>query len=150
MSAGDIIRITQDVIESDAIARDIRCDTSGALASFVGVVRNHHEGNAVHHLVYEAYPPMAEKEMMKIAGEMHERWKVDRVAIVHRTGRLEVGESSVVIVVSAPHRHEAIEACSYGIERLKERVPIWKKEFGEKGEEWIVGDSSKPPQPPRR
>ena len=150
MSDVDIIRITADVLEPDALARDIRCDSSGALASFVGVVRNHHQGNAVHHLVYEAYPPMAEKELRGIAEEIHERWKVDRVALVHRTGRLEIGEASVVVAVSAPHRREAIEACSFGIERIKERVPIWKKEFGEKREEWIVGDPSKPPRPPRR
>ena len=140
--ADDIILITADAIDADGLLRAIRRDTSGALASFVGVVRNHDRGRRVHHLVYEAYAQMAELEMRRIAQQARARWELDGMALVHRTGRLEVGEASVLVAVAAPHRREALEACAYGIERIKADVPIWKKEFGEDGEEWIVGDPS--------
>lgn len=139
MTEDDIIRITADPIDVTQLMSRVRRSTSGALASFVGVVRDHHEGRSVHHLVYQAYPPMAEREMARIAAEARGRWPLDGVALVHRTGRLGVGEASVAVVVSAPHRKEAFEACSFIIEELKRTVPIWKKEFGESGETWVIG-----------
>jgi len=135
----NIILITPDPIDVTELMSRVRRSTSGALASFVGVVRDHHEGRSVHHLEYQAYPPMAEREMARIAGDARERWALDGVAVIHRTGRLEVGEASVAIVVAAPHRKEAFEACSFIIEELKRSVPIWKKEFGETGEAWVIG-----------
>lgn len=138
----DIIRVTADPIDAAALMRQVRGNSSGAIASFVGVVRDEHAGRRVHHLIYEAYPPMAEREMQRIAAEIRSRWGVTGVAIVHRTGRLEIGEASVVIAVSAPHRREALEACAFGIETLKRTVPIWKKEFSEDGAEWVVDDPS--------
>jgi len=140
----DIIRVTSEPLDPAALAAAVRTDASGAIASFVGVVRDHHEGRRVHHLVYEAYPPMAEQELARIAGEMRQRWEISRVAMAHRTGRLEIGEASVVIVVSAPHRRQALEACAFGIERIKQSVPIWKKEYGDDSSEWVIGDPSRP------
>jgi molybdopterin synthase catalytic subunit len=97
---------------------------------FLGTVRSENEGRAVSHLEYEAYAPMAEKEMRRIGEEIRERWPVAAVAMRHRIGRLEVGETAVIIAVSAPHRAEAFAACQYAIDRLKEVVPIWKKRPG--------------------
>ena len=140
----DIIRVAEDPLDPAALAAAVRTDACGAIASFVGVVRDHHEGRRVDHLVYEAYPPMAERELATIAQEIRSRWEIGRVAMVHRTGRLEIGEASVAVVVSAPHRREALEACAYGIERIKQSVPIWKKEYGEESGEWVIGDPSRP------
>jgi len=140
----DIVRVSDEPIDAAALASSVRTDASGALASFVGVVRNEHHGRVVHHLVYEAYPPMAESEIRRIVGEARGRWDLQRVAVAHRTGRLAVGEASVAIVVAAAHRREALDACSFLIETLKRTVPIWKKEFSDEGEEWIVGDPSQP------
>lgn len=135
----DIIRITTDPIDVTGIMESVRRSTSGALACFVGVVRDHHEGRSVHHLEYQAYPPMAETEMTRIAGEARGRWPLDGCALVHRTGRLEIGEASVAVVVAAAHRKEAFEACAFIIDELKRTVPIWKKEFGEAGSTWVIG-----------
>lgn len=142
-TAADVVTITTDPLDAGALAAAVRRDSSGAVASFVGVVRDEHRGRKVHHLVYEAYPPMAEQEMRRIVSEIRARWKVTGVAIAHRIGRLELGEASVVIAVAAPHRKEALEACSFGIEQIKLTVPIWKKEFGDEGPEWIIGDPSR-------
>lgn len=140
---GDIVRVTADVLDAAELMRAVRTDSSGAIASFVGVVRDEHEGQRVHHLVYEAYPPMAEQELARIAREMRERFAISRVAMAHRTGRLEVGEASVIVVVSAPHRRQALDACSFGIESIKKSVPIWKKEYRDEAGEWIIGDPSR-------
>jgi len=140
----DVVRVSDEPIDAAALAQAVRTDGSGALASFVGVVRNEHHGHRVHHLVYEAYPPMAERELRLIVDAARLRWDLQGVAIAHRTGRLEVGEASVAIVVAAAHRKEALEACAFAIETLKKTVPIWKKEFSDEGEEWIVGDPSAP------
>lgn len=141
---GDIIFLTPDALDPGALSAAVRRDASGAIASFIGVVRNEHRGRRVHHLVYEAYPPMAEQEMRRIVSELRAKWDVTAVALAHRTGRLEIGEASVVIAVAAPHRKEALEACAFAIERVKESVPIWKKEYSDEGEEWIIGDPSRP------
>ena len=142
--SADIIRVTPDPLDVAALMKAVRTSGTGALASFVGVVRDEDQGRRVHHLVYEAYPPMAEKELARIAGEMRERWRLTGVALTHRTGRLEIGEASVAIVVAAAHRREALEACAFGIESIKKTVPIWKKEFRDEAEEWIIGDPSRP------
>src|SRR5690606_30395708 len=101
-------------------------------------------GRRVEYLEYDAYPPMAEKKMREIAGEVRERWPVTAIAMQHRMGRLEIGEPSVIIAVSSPHRIDAIEACHYAIDRLKSIVPIWKKEVFEGGEEWLEGTAIDP------
>src|SRR5712692_4319099 len=117
---------------------------AGAICTFTGVVRDNSRGRSVTHLEYEAYAEMATAEMRRIAGEIAERWPEARVAMAHRTGRLQIGEASVVVSVSCPHRGEAIDACRWGIDRLKESVPIWKKEHAPDGTFWIEGDESKP------
>jgi len=109
----------------------------GAVCLFVGVVRDHNGGRRVLHLEYEAYEEMALPLMEKIAAEARERWRVTDVRIVHRLGRLEIGEASVAVAVASPHRGEAFEACRYAIDTLKATVPIWKKEFYADGAVWL-------------
>jgi molybdopterin synthase catalytic subunit len=106
---------------------------------FQGVVRDNARGKRVRYLEYDAYPEMAEQQMASIAAEVERRWHIGNVALVHRIGRLEIGECSVVVVVACPHRGEAFEACRYAIDTLKTTVPIWKKEVAEDGEEWVEG-----------
>jgi molybdopterin synthase catalytic subunit len=118
----------------EALVADPAC---GALVTFVGTVRRTNEGREVDYLEYEAYPGMAEKKMAEIAEEIRARWGLERVAIGHRLGRCEVGEASIVIAVAAPHRAEAFEACRYAIDRVKEIVPIWKREVWTDGAVWI-------------
>ena len=110
---------------------------AGAIATFIGTVRDHGRGRAVTHLEYEAYAPAAELTMAQIGDEIRERWGIDHVAIVHRVGSLAVGETSVVISVASAHRDAAFEACRYAIERIKEIVPIWKKEHYADGAAWL-------------
>ena len=113
---------------------------AGAIVTFDGVVRNQTKGRPVISLHYEAYPPMAVKEMGRIGGEIRERWpQIDRIGMIHRFGELAISESSIVIVVTSPHRKAAFEACQYAIDRLKQTVPIWKKEIFADGEEWVEG-----------
>jgi molybdopterin converting factor subunit 1 len=110
---------------------------AGAIATFIGTVRDHGRGRAVTHLEYEAYAPAAELTMAQVGDEIRERWGIDHVAIVHRVGSLTVGEASVVISVASAHRDAAFEACRYAIERIKEIVPIWKKEHYADGAAWL-------------
>jgi len=110
---------------------------AGAIATFIGTVRDHGRGRDVTHLDYEAYVPAAELSMAQIGDEIRERWGIDHVAIVHRVGSLTVGEASVVISVASPHRDTAFDACRYAIERIKEIVPIWKKEHYADGATWL-------------
>jgi molybdopterin synthase catalytic subunit len=110
---------------------------AGAIATFIGTVRDNGRGRAVTHLEYEAYAPAAELTMAQIGDEIQERWGIDRVAITHRVGSLAVGEASVVISVASAHRDAAFEACRYAIERIKEIVPIWKKEHYADGAAWL-------------
>ena len=132
-----IFKITENSIAPDEFYRHVLQDSNGAVVTFCGVVRNHANNKPTHYLVYEAYPEMAEKKMAEIGTQIAARWAIHDLGIVHRVGRLEIGEISVLIAVSAPHRAEAFEACRYAIDRLKEIVPIWKKEVGENGEEWV-------------
>jgi len=123
----------------DLLALQGTAPADGALCLFVGVVRDHHQGRAVARLEYEAYEEMALPLMEKIAAETQARWAVTDVRIVHRLGRLEIGEASVAVVVTAPHRGAAFEACRHAIDTLKATVPIWKKEFYADGAVWLEG-----------
>jgi len=133
------IEVTEAPLSLDPLLKAVSRPTCGAAAFFVGIVRGPSRGRDVLYLEYEAYKEMAEAKMREIAEAIKARWPVEEVAIVHRMGRLQIGEASVIVAVSAPHRKEALEACAYGIERVKEVVPIWKKEVWEGGEEWIMG-----------
>ncbi len=128
--------VTEPIDERLLVGR-VASPRAGAIATFHGVVRDNSLGRKVLYLIYEAYPPMAITEMGKIEKEVRKRWEVEKVAISHRIGRLEIGESSVVIAVSSPHRKEALAACHYAIDRLKQTIPVWKKEYWEGGEVWI-------------
>ncbi|MFQ5701782.1 MAG: molybdenum cofactor biosynthesis protein MoaE [Acidobacteriota bacterium] len=143
----DIIRVTSEPIDVQALVEDLRRPSCGAIASFVGVVRDHNRGRRVRYLIYQSYAPMAEREMAAIARETHRRWSIEALALVHRTGRLAVGEVAVAVIVVAGHRREALAACSFGIERIKRDVPIWKKEFGASGSHWIHDDPEAGPPP---
>jgi len=137
-----LVKITRDRLNDAAIRALVRGATSsgdGGIVTFEGVVRDNARGKRIRYLVYDAYPEMAEQQMASIVAEVQSRWQTDHIAIVHRTGRLEIGECSVVVVVACPHRAEAFEACRYAIDTLKTTVPIWKKEVAEDGEEWVEG-----------
>ncbi len=134
-----MFRITAEPLNEREVMQAAANDAAGAIALFAGVVRNENLGRTVEYLEYDAYPPMAERKMAEIADEVRARWPVSGIAMAHRTGRLEIGEASVLIAVSSPHRGDAIEACHYAIDRLKATVPIWKKEVFEGGEEWLEG-----------
>ena len=130
-------QITESPVDPEALREAIADPACGAVATFIGVTRNSFRGKEVEYLEYEAYAPMAEREMRMIGTEIAGLWPaVAGVAIAHRVGRVEVGEASVVIAVSAPHRREALAACAHGIERLKATLPVWKKEIFADGSEW--------------
>jgi len=129
--------ITDQPLSLERLVSAVTRSSSGAVASFLGVVREQTRGRQVLYLEYEAYREMAIPKMREIADEIRRKWKVDEIAMVHRIGHLEIGEASVAIAVSAPHRHQALAACAYAIDRLKETVPIWKKEVWTDGEEWV-------------
>lgn len=134
-----ICEMTAEPLDGAALAEAVRTDADGAIAVFYGVVRNNNLGRNVLYLEYDAYPVMAEKKMRQIAEEVRERWQITNIGMRHRTGRLEIGEASVIIAVAGPHRGDTIEACHYAIDRLKQIVPVWKKEVFEGGEEWLEG-----------
>ena len=151
-TAGDgrLFKVVETPLDVLDVIRVVEHPTAGAVVSFIGTVRDNSLGKAVTALDYEAYPAAAEKMMARVADEIAERWGLTRVAIIHRVGHLPVGEASVVIAVAAPHRHAAFEACEYMIVRLKEIVPIWKKESYTDGAVWIGSEADYPrgPQPP--
>lgn len=132
-------KVTTEPLSIDEAYAAVRRDDCGAVALFVGTVRDHHEGKKVLSISYSAFKEMAEKEFAKIGGEASARWKTGAVYIAHRTGKLAIGEASVVIAVSAAHRAEAFEACRHAIEALKKMAPIWKEEFTETGRAWVSG-----------
>lgn len=134
-------RVTTEVLDPGAITRRVERGDAGAVVTFVGTVRDNARGRAVMRLDYEAYPEAAEKMLARIGAEMRERWPVLGVAVEHRTGKLGTGEASVVIAVSSAHREAAFAASAYCIERIKEIVPIWKKEAYEGGETWIGSEA---------
>ncbi len=131
--------ITSAPLSVEAVLRAVEGPGAGAVATFVGLVRDHNVGRKVLWLDYEAYGPLADKALGMIIGEAEARWPGARAAIHHRTGRMEIGEASVVIAVATPHRADAFAACRYAIERIKQIVPIWKHEHFEGGEVWIEG-----------
>ena len=132
-----LFEIRMETISVDEVVTRLADPAIGAVATFVGVVRGETDGREVHHLEYESYPQMAEDKLRQIGDEMRARWEtIHEVAIVHRVGRLPVGETAVVIAISAAHRSELFDALRYAIDRLKEVVPIWKKEVWADGEEW--------------
>lgn len=131
-------QVVDGPIVAEDVVRRVEDPGNGAICVFYGVVRDHAlSGRATRFLEYEAYPDMAEAKMAEIADEIQRRWGIERVAMTHRVGRLGIGEPSVVIAVGTPHRKAAFEACEYAIDRLKAEVPIWKKEVGPDGEEWV-------------
>ena len=132
-----MFEIVDHPIDERAVVTAVEWPGAGAVVTFAGVVRDNSKGKRVLYLEYEAYPEMAVKQMRVIADEMRARWGLERVAMAHRTGRLEIGEASVFIAVAAPHRGEAFEACRYAIDRLKQILPVWKKEVWEGGEYWV-------------
>jgi molybdopterin synthase catalytic subunit len=129
--------LTDQPIDRDALIRSVMRASDGACALFEGVVRNHHEGKAVESIFYDAYRPMAEKEIAKVVDEVTAAYDSIAIAVVHRLGQLQVGDASIAIACASPHRAEAFEACRMAIDRIKETVPIWKKERGPGGEEWV-------------
>jgi molybdopterin synthase catalytic subunit len=135
--SGGAFRLTQGPVNLTSVVVAVVDERAGAIATFLGTVRAQSRGRDVIALEYEAYEEMAEDVMAQIAAEAEERYDLCKVAITHRLGRVEVGETSVAIAVSAPHRHDALAACRDVIDTLKERVPLWKKELYEGGEEWI-------------
>jgi molybdopterin synthase catalytic subunit len=136
VSGGDF-RLSAEPLDPAAAVTEAQSEQAGAIATFIGTTRVHSRGRTVHHLEYEAYGGMAEKVMAQLADELKQRYRLCEVAIHHRTGRVDIGGISVVIAVSAPHRQDALAACKDAIDRLKEIVPLWKKEVYEGGEEWI-------------
>lgn len=136
--AADLYRVTSHPLSEAALAEAVADPEAGGIVVFSGVVRNETGGRRVKFLEYEAHAAMAEAKMREIGEAVRARWpSVKRVAIVHRVGRLEIGEASVAIAVSASHRREAFEACHFAIDRLKETIPVWKKEHFEDGEVWV-------------
>jgi molybdopterin synthase catalytic subunit len=132
-----MFKIVEGPIDEVALEKEVRTDADGAVIVFRGVARKYSRGREVVHLEYEAYPEMAEKVLARIGDEIKERFPVSKVAIVHRTGVLEVGQASVVIAIAGPHRGETFAASQYAIDRLKQIVPIWKKEVWDDGSQWI-------------
>ncbi|HEX8457687.1 MAG TPA: molybdopterin converting factor subunit 1 [Pyrinomonadaceae bacterium] len=137
----DFFELTTDAINVGAVARRVVPERCGATVTLDGYARRYTRGRGeTLYLIYEAYAPMALSEMRRLAARAHEKFEIAHVGIVHRTGRLEIGETSVVISVSAPHRRAAFEACEWAIRELKRTVPIWKKEFYASGEVWVEGE----------
>ena len=135
--SGGAFLLSEEALSLEAVVDEVASDEAGAIATFVGTTRVHSRGRTVTALEYEAYEGMAEQVMSEIADELKARYELLEVAIHHRIGRVEIGERSVVIAVSAPHRADALKACRDAIDTLKERVPLWKKEVYVGGEEWI-------------
>jgi molybdopterin synthase catalytic subunit len=135
----DFFELTKDVIDVGGVARRVVLPECGATVTLDGYARKWTAGRETEYLVYEAYEPMALSEMEKLGADAHKQFEIAHVGIVHRTGRLEIGETSVVIAVSAPHRHAAFQACEWLIKELKRTVPIWKKEVFQDGEVWVEG-----------
>ena len=133
-----MFQVTTEPLDVQQVHDLVKSPADGAIVTFDGIVRNNFDGREVRYLEYEAYAAMAEKKMADIAAEMQSKFAVGDVAMVHRIGRLEIGESSILIAVAASHRQPAFEACAYGMDRVKQEVPVWKKEFFADGEShWV-------------
>jgi molybdopterin synthase catalytic subunit len=144
--SADLILLIRESIDPTALVGHVRTGADGAIVTFDGCVRNQSHGRRTLYLDYEAYESMALTKMREIAAEVRAKFPIDRVAIAHRLGRLEIGETSVFIAVSAPHRAAAFEGCRYAIDTLKRSVPIWKKEYFEDGAIWADGELPPLPQ----
>ena len=144
-SNNDLYQLVREPIDVAALVRHVRAPGDGAIVTFDGFVRDHSHGRRTLYLDYEAYESMAVAKIQEIGAAIHEKFPIHRVAIVHRLGRLQIGETSVLIAVSSPHRPAAFEACRYAIDTLKRTVPIWKKEYFEDGAVWADGEL--PPVP---
>lgn len=134
-----IIRLTREPLDREALVDAVSHPSIGGIVIFEGVVRDNARGKQVRYLEYDVYEDMAQQQLRLIIAEAQQRWGVERVAVAHRFGRLEIGEASVIIVVASPHRAQAFDACRYIIDTLKTKVPIWKKEVATNGEEWVEG-----------
>jgi MoaE-MoaD fusion protein len=141
--AVDFFELTTEPIDVGSVARRVVLPECGATVTLDGYARGWTRGRRTLHLVYEAYAPMALRELQRLGRQAHERFEIAYIGIVHRTARLEIGETSVVISVGAPHRRAAFEACEWAIKELKRTVPIWKKEIFEDGEVWVEGEGRK-------
>jgi MoaE-MoaD fusion protein len=137
VAGGSASYIYSEPLSTERALDAIRDENAGGEAIFIGRVRRWNEGKKIRHLFYECHVSMADREILKIETEMAGRWPLRKIHIEHRIGKLEIGDIAVIIAVSAEHRAEAMEACRYGIDELKHRVPIWKKEVSEDGEEWV-------------
>ena len=131
--------ITSDPLDPAPLIQAVRRDESGAVALFYGVVRNENMGRNVRYLEYDVYPEMAIKKMAEVADEVRAKYPITGIGALHRVGRLEIGETSLLVAVSSAHRAAAFEACHFAVDRIKQIVPIWKKEVWDDGEEWIEG-----------
>lgn len=145
-----MLAVTSDPLSIDALARDVEArlrrigEGCGAVATFLGLVRATHQGRVVRHLVYEAYAPLAVRSFELIRDEIEQQWPHTAVAMVHRVGRLEVGDASIAIAAATAHRADAFAVCRYAIERVKQITPVWKHEFFEDGEAWVEGALADP------
>ncbi len=137
-----LIRVTPDVLDTNEAIAAVESPEAGAVNVFLGVVRNNNLGRAVQYLEYDAYPAMAEKVMRELGEEARARFGLEDVAVLHRTGRLEIGEASLLVAVSCGHRAESFDAGHWLVNEIKKKVPVWKKEVWEDGEEWIEGPES--------
>lgn len=134
-----LIQLTREPLDRNALARAVSHPSIGGIVVFEGVVRDNARGKQVCYLEYDVYEEMAVEQIRAIIAEAQQRWGIEHVAVAHRFGRLEIGEASVIIVVASPHRNESFEACRYIIDKLKQTVPIWKKEVATDGETWVEG-----------
>jgi molybdopterin synthase catalytic subunit len=139
----DFFELTTNAIDVGAVARRVVLPECGATVTLDGYAREWTRGRRTLHLIYDAYEPMALRELERLGHDAHQRFEIAHIGIVHRTGRVEIGETSVVIAVSAPHRRAAFEACEWAIRELKRTVPIWKKEIFEDGEVWVEGEDNR-------
>lgn len=139
-----MVAVTAAPLDLPALAAAVAAAGDGAVASFAGLVRDHNQGRRVLFLEYEAYEPLAVKALARIVDEAHGAWPATRLALHHRIGRLEIGEASIIIAAASPHRADAFAACRYAIERVKQIVPIWKREHFDGGEVWLEGAVADP------
>jgi len=144
-TSSDIIKLVREPIEPQVLVAHVRGRADGAIVMFDGFVRDHSKNRRTQYLEYEAYEPMALAKMQEIAAHLHDNFAIHGIAMVHRLGRLDIGETSILIVVSAAHRVAAFDACRFAIDTLKRTVPIWKKEYFEDGSVWADGEL--PPGP---
>ena len=140
-----MIHITSDPLEPNSVTEIVRNNSNGAVITFLGTTRDSTDGKNVNYLEYEAYQPMAQNMIQQIFDEVKERWEIEDLAISHRLGKVEIGEISMVVAISSPHRKQAFEAGQYSIDRIKEIVPIWKKEFFDNGEVWVGSETQAKP-----